>query len=124
MGSYSPLILKSTISPADIVGLKTYWGEWDAEELKRLVPTGLTGVILGQYLINIIPGPWFRLGIGVIAVLFAGFQLLRPMLLLTYFKIGILTSDVAVWVMANQVATSGLKEAAVGAGPICDERRK
>jgi hypothetical protein len=46
------------------------------------------------------------------------------MKLLTYFKIGILISDVAVWVMANQVMKSGLKEAAVGAGPICDERRK
>jgi hypothetical protein len=46
------------------------------------------------------------------------------MKLLTHFKIGILTSDVAVRVMANQVVRSGLKEAAVGAGPICDERSK
>jgi hypothetical protein len=54
-------------------------------------------------------------------LLFATTNLMK---LLTYFKIGILTSDVAVWVMANQVVKSGLKEAAVGAGPICDERRK
>lgn len=63
---------------SDIVGLKTYWGEWDAAELKRLVPTGIAGVILGGYLVNIIPGAWFRLGIGIIAVLFSAFQLAQP----------------------------------------------
>jgi uncharacterized membrane protein YfcA len=65
---------------SDIVGIKAYWGEWDARELKRLVPTGIVGVLLGGYLINIIPGAWFRLGIGIIAVLFAAIQLLKPML--------------------------------------------
>jgi len=63
---------------SDIVGLKTYWGEWDAEELKRLIPTGIAGVILGGYLVNIIPGSWFALGIGILSVFFAGFQLLKP----------------------------------------------
>lgn len=62
---------------SDIVGLKTYWREWDSEELKRLVPTGLAGVILGGYMVTIIPGSWFRLGIGILSVLFAGFQLLK-----------------------------------------------
>ena len=65
---------------SDLVGLKTYWGEWDVEELKRLVPTGIAGVMLGGYLVNIIPGSWFRLVIGIIAVCFAAFQLLSPVL--------------------------------------------
>lgn len=75
LGIGAPAMLLS-----DIVGLKTYWGEWDTNELKRLVPTGIAGVLLGGYLINIIPGHWFRLGIGIVAVCFAAFQLLCPLL--------------------------------------------
>ncbi|MFZ7126288.1 MAG: sulfite exporter TauE/SafE family protein [Desulfobacterales bacterium] len=65
---------------SDIVGLKTYWGEWDAEELKRLVPAGIIGVMVGGYLVDIIPGTWFRIGIGIIAFFFASLQLLLPVI--------------------------------------------
>ncbi len=60
---------------ADIVGLHNYWRTWEVQELKRLVPMGILGVISGGYLIDIIPNQYFQLGIGIIAVGFSSFQL-------------------------------------------------
>jgi len=35
---------------SDIVGVKNYWGEWDLNELKILIPLAAIGVLFGSYL--------------------------------------------------------------------------
>jgi len=62
---------------SDIVGLRSYWREWEIHELKRLVPMGILGVFSGGYLIDVIPSRYFQFGIGIVAVGFASFQLYK-----------------------------------------------
>ncbi len=70
---------------SDLVGVKNYWGEWDLKELKRLLPLALTGVIFGCFLIKITPDTLFTQCVGVFALSFSSFHLLK-MTIIRYFS--------------------------------------
>jgi uncharacterized membrane protein YfcA len=62
---------------SDIVGVKNYWGEWDRKELMILIPLASLGVILGTYLIKIAPDTLFKQGIGIFALTFSSFHIIK-----------------------------------------------
>lgn len=62
---------------SDLVGVKNYWREWDLEELKLLLPLALAGVVFGSFLIEITPDILFKQCVGLFAILFSSFHLLK-----------------------------------------------
>jgi len=62
---------------SDLVGVKNYWGEWNLRELKLLLPLALSGVVFGCYLIEIMPDTLFKQFVGVFAIVFSSYHLLK-----------------------------------------------
>jgi len=54
----------------DVVGLRVYFGKWDAALLKTLIPGALAGVALGALTFGLFDEASIRLLIGLISVLF------------------------------------------------------
>lgn len=54
----------------DLVGLRVYFGKWDAAIVRTLVPGALVGVVLGALTFGLFNESMIRLLIGVISVLF------------------------------------------------------
>ncbi|MBN2126213.1 MAG: sulfite exporter TauE/SafE family protein [Deltaproteobacteria bacterium] len=75
LGIGAPAMLVS-----DVVGVRNYWKEWNREELLLLLPPAALGLVLGAIIIKVVPGGIFKLGVGVLAVLFSGYHLCRPIL--------------------------------------------
>ena len=72
LGLGAPIMLVS-----DIAGVVYYWKEWDKNELFLLLPPAFLGVILGALMIQTIPNELFRLFIGIFAIVFSSYQLLK-----------------------------------------------
>lgn len=62
---------------SDLVGIKNYWGEWDKKELILMLPAAVIGVLAGGYLINVVPNTVFIIFIGVFAVTFSFYQIVK-----------------------------------------------
>ncbi|MGP8050955.1 MAG: sulfite exporter TauE/SafE family protein [Desulfobaccales bacterium] len=63
---------------ASLVGIKNYWREWgERRELLRLFIAAGLGIILGSCVINIIPNHLFKIGVGIFAITFSLYQLLK-----------------------------------------------
>ncbi|MGA7578126.1 MAG: sulfite exporter TauE/SafE family protein [Desulfobaccales bacterium] len=73
LGLGAPLMFASSV-----VGVKNYWGEWgEWRELLRFSMAATVGIILGSCLINIIPNHLFKIGVGIFAICFSLYQLLK-----------------------------------------------
>ncbi len=72
LGLGAPIMLVS-----DTAGLVYYWREWDKKKLLMLVPPAFLGVILGATMIKAIPGEQFRFWVGLFAVMFSAYELLK-----------------------------------------------
>lgn len=73
LGLGAPVMLAS-----DLMGIRNYWGEWDDwHEILRIILAASVGIALGGYLIHILPPQVFKRAIGVFAITFALFQLLK-----------------------------------------------
>jgi len=76
LGLGAPIMLVS-----DTAGVVYYWKEWDKNELFLLLPPAFLGVILGASMINAIPNELFRFWVGLFAIVFSSYQLLKLKLL-------------------------------------------
>ncbi len=76
LGLGAPIMLVS-----DTAGVVYYWKEWDKNELLLLLPPAFLGVILGASMINAIPNELFRFWVGLFAIVFSSYQLLKLKLL-------------------------------------------
>ena len=76
LGLGAPIMLIS-----DTAGVVYYWKEWDKNELLLLLPPAFIGVILGASMINAIPNELFRFWVGLFAIVFSSYQLLKLKLL-------------------------------------------
>jgi len=76
LGLGAPIMLVS-----DTAGVVYYWKEWDKNELLLLLPPAFLGVILGVSMINAIPNELFRFWVGLFAIVFSSYQLLKLKLL-------------------------------------------
>ncbi|MGP8106900.1 MAG: sulfite exporter TauE/SafE family protein [Desulfobaccales bacterium] len=73
LGLGAPLMFIS-----NVVGIKNYWGEWgEWRELLRFFIAATLGIILGSCLINIIPNHLFKIGVGIFAICFSLYQLIK-----------------------------------------------
>jgi uncharacterized protein len=73
LGLGAPLMFAS-----NVVGIKNYWGEWgDWRELLRFSAAATLGIVSGSCLINIIPNHLFKIGVGIFAITFSLFQLIK-----------------------------------------------
>lgn len=72
LGLGAPIMLIS-----DTAGVVYYWKEWDKNELRLLLPPAFLGVILGASMIKAIPTELFRFWVGLFAILFSSYQLLK-----------------------------------------------
>ena len=72
LGLGAPIMLVS-----DTAGVVYYWKEWDKRELFLLLPPAVLGVILGASMIKLIPNAQFRFWVGVFAIVFSSYQLLK-----------------------------------------------
>ncbi len=80
-GGREPTFAVGTILPllcaGDIFSLYHYWGKWDRQNLKCLLPGVVTGVFVGVQLIGRFSPRQINLSIGVLAVAFVVFQLAK-----------------------------------------------
>ena len=67
LGIGAPIMLAS-----DVIALRYYWKQWvfSAELWRLMVPSAL-GLLLGVWMIPIIPGPAFRTAVGIFGMLYA-----------------------------------------------------
>jgi uncharacterized membrane protein YfcA len=72
LGLGAPAMLVS-----DIVGIRNYWREWDKSELLVLLPPAFLGVIVGASVIKSIPNKTFGILVGIFAIVFSSFQLIK-----------------------------------------------
>lgn len=56
---------------ADIFSLKSYWQQWDIQQLKRLLPGLLVGVIIAHVLIGWLDAAFIRTAIAILCIVFA-----------------------------------------------------
>jgi uncharacterized membrane protein YfcA len=63
-------ILLPIIFVMDIHVIKLFWGKFDADSLKIIVPAALLGVVIGALLLGILPTGGIKLLLGVIAIVF------------------------------------------------------
>ncbi len=70
-------ILLPLLCAGDAISLYFYWRQWRAENLKFLLPGVLVGVVIGVQLIGQFSPRQLNIAIGIIAVLFAGFQVAK-----------------------------------------------
>lgn len=61
----------------DAFSLWHYWGKWRKDNLKFLLPGTIVGIIIGVQLIDQFTPRGVNMAIGIIAVLFVGFQLAK-----------------------------------------------
>ncbi|WP_105255842.1 sulfite exporter TauE/SafE family protein [Pseudoalteromonas sp. T1lg75] len=93
---------------ADVFSLKSYWRQWQNELIRLLLPGVVVGVLIAQWLIQIIPAAWLSAAIATLSLLFA----LRS-LFFAKIRYGFLASDWGGRVMAT---LSGLASTLVHAG--------
>jgi uncharacterized protein len=72
LGLGAPIMLVS-----DIAGLVYYWKDWNKKQLLLLLPPAFIGVILGASMIRTIPSELFRFWVGLFAIVFSSYQLLK-----------------------------------------------
>ena len=72
LGLGAPIMLVS-----DIAGVVYYWKEWNKKELFLLLPPAFLGVILGASMIKAIPNELFRFWVGLFAIVFSSYELLK-----------------------------------------------
>lgn len=61
---------------SDPVTLRYYWRQWDARQLRLLIPATLVGVALGTWGLSLLSEFWLKKCIGLLAVVFGAIQLL------------------------------------------------
>ena len=61
---------------ADPIILRYYWRQWNARQLRLILPTALVGILLGVWLISGMPDHSLREVIGAVALVLALLQLL------------------------------------------------
>ena len=72
-------LLAPLLNLSDPLTLGLYWRQWDARQLRVLLPTVLAGVVLGIGLLALLSEFWLKKTIGVSVLAFVGAQLaLRP----------------------------------------------
>jgi uncharacterized membrane protein YfcA len=70
-------ILLPLLCAGDAFSLYHYWGKWRMENLKFLLPGVVAGVVIGVQLIGRFSPRQLNIAIGLIALLFVSFQLIR-----------------------------------------------
>lgn len=73
-------ILLPLLCAGDVFSLYHYWKRWRAENLRFLLPGVVVGVVIGVQLIGRFSPRQLNIAIGLIAVLFVGFQLAKEWL--------------------------------------------
>jgi len=74
-------ILLPLLCLGDIFSLYHYWGKWRADNLRFLLPGVILGIVLGVQWIGRFSPQQLNLAIGIIAVLFVVFQIVRERIL-------------------------------------------
>jgi len=69
---------------SDVVGVRNYWGEWNRRELCLLIPPALAGVFVGVIMIKMVPDAAFKFGVGILAMLFSSYHLMKSAFGRTY----------------------------------------
>src|SRR5262249_23144148 len=72
IGTLLPLLCSG-----DAFSLYHYWGKWDRRNLRYLIPGVILGVILGVRLVGRFSPRQLNIAIGLLAVLFVLFQLIK-----------------------------------------------
>ena len=72
-------ILLPLLCAGDLFSIYHYWGKWRGENLKYLLPGVVVGVLLGVQLIGRFSARELNLAIGLLAVVFVSFQLVKDL---------------------------------------------
>ncbi|MBI5773954.1 MAG: sulfite exporter TauE/SafE family protein [Verrucomicrobia bacterium] len=75
--SYAIGVLLPLLCAGDAFSLWHYWGKWERKNLKYLLPGVAVGVVIGVRLIGRFSARELNVAIGVLAVLFVVFQLVK-----------------------------------------------
>lgn len=59
----------------DAFALYTYWGTWDREHSRALIPAGMVGCIVGLFLLRGLPDRSLRVGLGVAGLIVVGYKI-------------------------------------------------
>jgi len=70
-------ILLPLLCAGDIFSLRHYWAKWDKANLKYLLPGVVIGVIIGVQLIGLLSPRQLNMAIGILAVAFSTYQVLK-----------------------------------------------
>jgi len=78
---YAIGVLLPLLCAGDAFSLYPYWGKWEKRNLKLLLPGVVLGVLIGTQLINKLNARQLNIAIGILAVSFVIFQLVKERIL-------------------------------------------
>jgi uncharacterized membrane protein YfcA len=71
---------------SDPMALRYYWRQWDARQLRLLLPTAIAGIVAGGWALSRLSEPGLRRAIALFALAFAGVQLVLVLRGRTLFR--------------------------------------
>jgi uncharacterized membrane protein YfcA len=62
-------VLLPMLMVGDVFALRMYWKEWDTELVKRMLPLGIVGALVGTFLLSWLPANILRIALGVFVLI-------------------------------------------------------
>ena len=62
-------VLLPMLMVGDVFALRMYWKEWDAELVKRMLPLGIVGALVGTFLLSSLPPNVLRIALGIFVLI-------------------------------------------------------
>jgi uncharacterized membrane protein YfcA len=62
-------VLLPMLMVGDVFALRMYWKEWDTELVKRMLPLGIVGALVGTFLLSWLPSNVLRIALGIFVLI-------------------------------------------------------
>ena len=67
-------VLLPMLMVGDVFALRMYWQEWDTDLLKRMLPLGIVGALIGTFLLSSLPPNVLRIALGIFVLIVVAYR--------------------------------------------------
>ena len=67
-------VLLPMLMVGDAFALRMYWKEWDTELVRRMLPPGIVGALIGTFLLSWLPSNLLRIALGLFVLLVVAYR--------------------------------------------------
>jgi len=62
-------VLLPMLMVGDVFALRMYWKEWDTDLVRRMLPLGIVGALIGTFLLSMLPPNTLRIALGIFVLI-------------------------------------------------------